>query len=252
MKIFPLFKSGTIVPLRVLSVLAILIIYTVSVQIAPAQLFHGVAVFKDILNGTPPKPGELVTARISVLNLDDFQDTQTILSVIDVVHHASGDVTNNLLITPVTIESYLVSTNNDELSVITTYPVLPEDKDLPFALLLDDCYIDGTDNHDGLGASFLPQSFHEQFPNQVVIDPPPVGKNLSLSENCLSADWAPMSPGLWKLQVTRDAGMTWEPVLHTNWTTTDVRAVWHTKTLPDPPLPAEVPAYGVLMRITKE
>src|SRR5688572_23753166 len=70
---------------------------------APAfgQGFHGASIQKVPAgpDGTPrAHVGDTIMASIRVRNLDDFNDSITITSIVDVVHHNSGDITSpNLL-----------------------------------------------------------------------------------------------------------------------------------------------------------
>src|SRR5580765_5077341 len=66
-----------------------------------AVLEHRAAIFKSVVGprGTNTvRPGDLVTATISVQNFDDFLDTQTIMDLSDMVMHADGmESSGNLL-----------------------------------------------------------------------------------------------------------------------------------------------------------
>src|SRR5258708_25532345 len=78
---------------------------------AEAQFFHGAAIFKTPVgpDGTQrAHTGDVITATLTVMNLDDFFDTITMTNIIDRVFHASvTNVTPNLLPAPVTLDSYL-------------------------------------------------------------------------------------------------------------------------------------------------
>src|SRR5438874_9874754 len=74
-----------------------------------AQAFHGASIQKNPVgpDGTArAHVGDTITATVTIMNLDEFLDTVTITNIVDVVHHASGDVTSaNLLAMPVTLDS---------------------------------------------------------------------------------------------------------------------------------------------------
>jgi len=161
-----------------------LFIGTVFCSPAQAQLFHGAAIFK-----TPVGPdgssrahvGDTITATLTVVNLDDFLDTSTITNLLDVVHHASGDVTStNLLASPVTLDSYLAG-GIDTIELTHRYVVLPGDENLPESLLFDDAEAGGLDNHDGLGGTGMRQAFFVSFPGQIFVLRP----GLKVSQTCL-------------------------------------------------------------------
>ncbi len=137
-----------------------------------AQLFHGAAIFKNPLgpDGTPrAHVGDTITDTLTVMNLDDFLDTITITNLVDVVHHASGNIiSSNLLSSPVTLDSYLAG-GIDTIEMTHGYLVLPGDENLPQGLLLDDVQAGGLDNHDGVGGSGVRQTFSVSFPGQVFI-----------------------------------------------------------------------------------
>src|SRR6266850_2534047 len=76
-------------------------------NISYSQDFHGAAILKNPVgpDGTAnAHVGDPITATITVMNLDDFGDTVTITNILDIIHHAGGDVpTGNLLLAPNTI-----------------------------------------------------------------------------------------------------------------------------------------------------
>src|SRR5215212_4023743 len=73
---------------------------------AYGQNFHGASIQKVPVgpSGIPQAHvGDPIIATIRVRNLDDFEDSITVTSIVDVVHHNAGDVTTtNLLAAPVT------------------------------------------------------------------------------------------------------------------------------------------------------
>src|SRR6266404_2732407 len=150
-----------------------------------ALLFHGAAIFKTPLgpDGTQrAHTGDVITATLTVMNLDDFLDTHTITNIVDIVHHASGDATTpDLLSAPVTLDSYLAF-GTDTVTVTTTYLVLPEDRFLKDGLLPDDAQAGGMDNHDGPNGTGLKQDFFVTFPGQIFV----VNPCLQVTKSCLN------------------------------------------------------------------
>src|SRR5262249_48370686 len=147
----------------------VLLLVTSICELASAQDFHGAAILKTPLgpDGTPrAHVGDTITASITILNLDDFEDTVTLTNIVDIVHHKTGDVTTtNLLVVPVTLASYISATGGVfELDLTNTYLVLPGDETFPDGLLKDDAQAKGRDNHDGPSGSFLAQDFFITFP----------------------------------------------------------------------------------------
>jgi len=137
---------------------------------AIGQIFHGAVILK-----TPRGPdgtatarvGDIITATITVMHADEFFDTLTITSIVDVVHHASGDVVSpNLLPMPVTLDAFI----NPSIVVTHQYPVLPGDDSFPDRLLKDDAIAGGIDNRDGpILPPGIPDEFLLTFPGQVMI-----------------------------------------------------------------------------------
>jgi uncharacterized repeat protein (TIGR01451 family) len=129
-----------------------------------AQLFHGASIQKNPVgpSGLPQAHvGDTITAAIRVRNVDDFGDSLTITSIVDIVYHTSITETSaNLLLAPVNLVNF-----GDSVTVTNTYLVLPGDPDV----LQDDGLAGGIDNHDGAGGSGIKQDFFVTFPGQVRI-----------------------------------------------------------------------------------
>jgi len=126
---------------------------------AQQQQFHGASIQKVCAgpNGNAAVPrareGDTVTCTIRVTNIDDFGDALTINSIVDVVHHRSGDVsTGNLLAAPV-----VLAAKGDSVERLHTYVVAVADNDP----LFDDATTNGTDPVVG--------SFTLTFPGKVEI-----------------------------------------------------------------------------------
>jgi hypothetical protein len=141
-----------------------------------AQDFHGASIQKNPLgpDGTPrAHVGDTIMAAIRVRNLDDFNDTITVTSIVDVVNHNSGSVTSiNLLPAPVTLTNF-----GESVIVNHAYPVLPGDG----PVLTDDGQSGGIDNHDGDMGTGFPQDFFVTFPGQVQILTPAI----RINETCV-------------------------------------------------------------------
>jgi len=154
---------------RVLAALRPCAVLVAALLAAPAfaQDFHGASIqkFPAGPDGTPrAHVGDPIMASIRVRNLDDFNDSLTITSIVDVVHHTSGDVTTpNLLASPRTLTNF-----GDFVIVQTMYLVQPGDG----PVLTDDAQSGGIDNHDGINGTFFPQDFFITFPGQVRIFAP--------------------------------------------------------------------------------
>jgi len=130
-------------------------------------LFHGASIQKNPAgpSGLPKAHvGENITAAIRVRNVDDFNDSLTITSIVDIVHHGTGDTRSaNLLLAPVNLPSF-----GNSVTVTNVYPVVPGDPDI----LTDDAEAGGIDNHDGDGGSQLKQDFFVSFPGQIRVVKP--------------------------------------------------------------------------------
>ena len=179
---------------------------------AHAQFFHGASIQKNPLGPTGfPKAhvGEVITTKIRVRNLDDYNDSLTITNIHDEIHHTSGDeITTNLLTlqgTNVQLfltatrgtngvdSSGIVSSTNDVIllsrldSVIVTHysTILPGDAPTAPFLLFDDAIASGWDNHDGADVSepsYIRQDFIITFPGQIRVLYP----CLQISKNCVN------------------------------------------------------------------
>src|SRR6266508_2053814 len=67
--------------------------------------------------------GDLITVRIRVRNLDDFNDSLTITSIVDILKHATvTNITPNLLPAPVVLTNF-----GDFIITTNAYLILPED-----------------------------------------------------------------------------------------------------------------------------
>jgi len=143
---------------------------------ARAQFFHGASIQKNPVGPTGlPKAhvGDTITAAIRVRNVDDFEDTLVITSIVDIVYHTSLTTTSaNLLATNVPLPTF-----GDSVTVTNTYPVLPGDPDV----LQDDAEAGGIDNHDGTQPG-IPQDFLVRFPGQVRILKPCI----RVTKSCLN------------------------------------------------------------------
>lgn len=141
---------------------------------AKAQ-FHGIEVYKNIVSPQPANVGDTITAVIGVVNLDEFGDSVTISSIVDVVHHAVGDETSvNLISTPVLVfpgNFYEVTVNYTVLALDNT---LTNQWTYPLAVLQDDAFVIGTLNRDGPNEVGVPQIFYEDYSNQTLVQQPPV------------------------------------------------------------------------------
>ena len=144
---------------------------------ANAQFFHGASIQKNPVGpsgAAKAHVGDTITAGIRVRNVDDFEDSLTITSILDVVHHTIGDQTSpNLLPAPVNLANF-----GDFVTVTNTYLVLPGDPDV----LQDDALAGGIDNHDGVNATFLAQDFFITFPGQIRVLRPCV----QVSKSCVN------------------------------------------------------------------
>jgi hypothetical protein len=163
---------------------------------AYGQFFHGASIQKVPVgpSGIPQAHvGDPIMATIRVRNLDDFQDSITVTSIVDVVHHNSGDVTTtNLLASPVMLTNF-----GDFIVVSTMYTVLPSDG----PVLTDDAQSGGIDNHDGTDGTMFPQDFFISFPGQVRILKPAI----TVTENCVFIG-TPDSPLIAFFGVVSNAG----------------------------------------------
>lgn len=139
--------------------------------------FHGAAIFKTPVGPDMVTPtagtGQLVTAIITVMNMDEAGDSITITNIFDTVHHSSGDsVSSNLVTAPVTLSSFIAipAGGTDTLVVTNVYKVLPGDENLPLGILPDDAHVEGADNHDSLaGGTFIKQGFFLTYPGQIMV-----------------------------------------------------------------------------------
>jgi uncharacterized repeat protein (TIGR01451 family) len=140
---------------------------------------HG-ATIQKVANPPSGRVGDTITATIRVGYADDFGDTITVQSIIDTVHHTSGDVmTPNLLAAPVAL-----STVGSFVEVTHTYVIQAGDP----AILTDTAVSTGTDS--GLS---LPWTI--SFPGQVTVVNPAITieKQVSVDGGTtwLDADAAP-------------------------------------------------------------
>ena len=131
-----------------------------------AQFFHG-AILQTAAVGPSGQPrahvGDSINATIRVRNNDDFEDSLTITNLHYVVHHSRGAadvVSSNLLTAPVMLTFFAAFVTRNY-----HYEVWPDDG----AVLEDNPVAEGTDNHDGVDGSNIPQSFSVSFPEQVII-----------------------------------------------------------------------------------
>src|SRR5580765_3439492 len=117
-----LYKSLSATRLISASILVFGMLFCASTQ---GQLFHGAAIFKTPMgpDGTQrAHTGDVITATMSVMNLDDFLDTSTITNINDRVFHATvTNVSPNLLSAPVTLQSLLQGFGTFEIDVTNTY-----------------------------------------------------------------------------------------------------------------------------------
>src|SRR5438552_3659142 len=100
--------------------------------------------------------GDTITATIRLRNSDLFSDSLTVTSIVDIVHHATGDVvTANLLMTPVTLTNLTGTSSLTQVQHI--YTVLASDV-VSNNFLFDEGRIGYFDNHDGPGQDHIPAS----------------------------------------------------------------------------------------------
>lgn len=141
---------------------------------AYAQQLHGAGVLKNqtgpcsiaTLTGVA-RVGDTVNVQIQVVNLDQFNDTLIINSIVDTVNHQAGPVSSpNLLPAPVTLLPLQSTT------VSYTYTVAPGDELLPGKTLTDTVTVNITDQRNNSGG--IPQTFNQQGASQIQIIAPAI------------------------------------------------------------------------------
>jgi hypothetical protein len=155
-------------------VITLLVLLGPSLQVSAQVLFHGASIQKEPIgpHNTPvAHVGDPIRSVIRVRNEDSFSHPLVITSIVDVVHHASGDVvSSNLLTAPVTLNS-----QGDFVLVTNVY--LTKAGDGPF--LTDDAQAGGYDTGGGTNAR---QNFFITSAAQVKIITP----GIRVTANCIS------------------------------------------------------------------
>ena len=133
----------------IVAVLVSMFVMALPVAAGVGPAFHGISVVKSQA-GPWPNPdialaGDTVTVEIMVTNMDTTPHATRIDSIVDVVHHTSGNVSSgNLLSSPVTLPTYLSS-----VTVNYTYVVENGDNNP----LIDSASVAGVDLGTGLAVS---------------------------------------------------------------------------------------------------